>query len=85
VDTSHFKGNYPASCSIEACDLDGGVEPDPADWDSADWTEILDKQELSADAMHSFGVSERVATHVRFHIYPDGGVARLRLLGHPTA
>ena len=85
VDTSHFKGNFPAACSLEACDLGDAAEPAPADWDSVAWTEILAKQELSADAKHSFGVNQQVATHVRFHIYPDGGVARLRLLGQPTA
>jgi allantoicase len=85
VDTSHFKGNYPAACSIEACDLHDASEPDTGDWDAVEWTEILGRQGLTADTKHSFGVTEQVATHVRFHIYPDGGVARLRLLGHPTA
>lgn len=85
VDTSHFKGNFPAACSLDACDLTGTEEPGTGDWDAVSWTEVLTKQELSADTKHSFGVTEQVATHVRFHIYPDGGVARLRLLGAPVS
>lgn len=82
VDTSHFKGNYPAACSLEVCDLGDTAEPGD-DWDSMTWVEALPKQELGPDARHVFELADSVATHTRFHIYPDGGVARLRLIGIP--
>jgi allantoicase len=81
VDTRHFKGNAPGACSLEACRA-----PDvlPAD---AEWMELLGRTPLHPDARHLFegelAVAPRV-THVRFNIYPDGGVARLRLFGHAT-
>jgi allantoicase len=79
VDTSHFKGNYPESCSIEVC----RAETD-ASLDSIDWQELLPNSKLQAHTRHVF-VDELndcgAATHVRFNIYPDGGVSRLRLYG----
>lgn len=79
VDTSHFKGNYPESCSIEVCRAD-----DDTDLDSINWRELLPDKKLQAHTRHVF-VDELkdcgTATHVRFNIYPDGGVSRLRLYG----
>ena len=79
VDTSHFKGNYPESCSIEVCRAD-----DDANFDSLDWQELLPNSKLQAHTRHVF-VGEikdcGAATHVRFNIFPDGGVSRLRLFG----
>lgn len=101
VDTRHFKGNYPESCSLEACDAPGaeagtdaagagapasaGADPDGAAA-SADWTELLPPTPLGPDARHRFReelVAVGPVTHVRFNIYPDGGVSRLRLPGRP--
>ena len=79
VDTSHFKGNYPESCSIEVCRAD-----DNAYFDALDWRELLPSSKLQAHTRHTF-VDEikdcGVITHVRFNIFPDGGVSRLRLFG----
>lgn len=78
VDTSHFTGNYPPACSIEACNSD----TDPGD--ETDWTEILPITPLGSSAHHYAACdSEAVWTHLRLHIYPDGGVARLRAFGRP--
>lgn len=78
IDTSHFTGNYPPACRIEACIVKG----DPAD--GAAWTEILPMTGLGASAHHYLrSNSESVWSHVRLHIYPDGGVARLRVYGEP--
>ena len=78
VDTSHFKGNYPESCSLEGGVLNGD------DLDSIDWRELLPMAKLQAHTKHMF-VNDLVdlgaITHVRFNIYPDGGVSRLRLYG----
>jgi allantoicase len=81
VDTSYFRGNYPESCSIEACAVDG--TPEPARLADTDvWVEILPRSPLAGDSKNSFPVrhGERV-THLRLNIYPDGGVARLRVYG----
>jgi allantoicase len=79
VDTSHFKGNYPESCSIEVCRAG-----DDANFDALDWQELLPNSKLQAHTRHAF-VDEikdcGVVTHVRFNIFPDGGVSRLRLYG----
>lgn len=76
IDTSHFTGNYPPGASLEACFAPGG--PD----DSTQWQEILTKQELKGDSQHFFAAQcSDLITHVRLHIYPDGGVARLRVYG----
>ncbi|MDO9414910.1 allantoicase [Pararhizobium sp.] len=82
VDTSYFTGNYPPHCSIEACFIDGG---DPVE--TTVWTEILAKSPLGPGVLpgahHFFGNGDRetVWTHLRLHIYPDGGIARLRVYG----
>jgi allantoicase len=78
VDTSHFTGNYPPACRIEACNVKG----DPGEGTA--WTEILPLTPLGASAHHYLASrSESVWSHVRLHIYPDGGVARLRVYGEP--
>ncbi|HEX8457807.1 MAG TPA: allantoicase [Pyrinomonadaceae bacterium] len=86
VDTSHFKGNYPESCSLEGSDL-GDAGRDAAALDGAAWTEILPRTKLQAHTRHHFTdelqhATATALTHVRFHIYPDGGVSRLRLYGN---
>jgi allantoicase len=84
VDTCHFKGNYPDSCSIEACNnsddnsvIEGKVE----------WKTILPQQKLNADKEHEYKKEiekHSTITHVRLNIFPDGGVSRLRLFGRIT-
>ncbi|MGH9966248.1 MAG: allantoicase [Pyrinomonadaceae bacterium] len=82
VDTSHFKGNYPEQCSIEAASLDGYPDEEQLLSDSVQWSEILPKSDLKGDSQNPFEIkNNRRVTHVRFKIYPDGGVARLRAYG----
>ncbi len=70
VDTSHFKGNFPESCSLE----------------TEKGEEILPRVKLEADKRHVFqNELKRVsAARVRFRIFPDGGVSRLRIFGSPS-
>ena len=79
VDTCHFKGNYPDSCSIEACvSATNDVE------NIADWKTLLPQQKLSADHIHEFAQEVNALgtiTHIRLNIFPDGGVSRLRIFG----
>lgn len=82
VDTSHFKGNYPEHCSLEAAVIGGHPGTDQLTSDSIQWSEILPKSELKGDSRNPFPISSNQrATHVRLKIYPDGGVARLRAYG----
>jgi allantoicase len=83
VDTSHFKGNFPESCSLEVCAAPRDLI-DPNALGALPWKEILTRIKLQADSLHVYEkelLSADEATHARFHIYPDGGVARLRIFG----
>jgi len=80
VDTSFFTGNFPPHASVEAAHCDGA--PDA----STQWTELLAKTPLAGDDHNFFEIPDadlrrKVWTHLRLHIYPDGGVARLRVYG----
>ena len=84
VDTSFFTGNFPESCSIEAIGL--ARYPSPAELadPSAEWVQIVPRSPLRGDAHNTFPVADGLRfTHVRLSIFPDGGVARLRVMGHP--
>jgi allantoicase len=82
VDTSYFKGNYPEQCSLEACALAGQPDVEQLLDEAVEWTEVLPVSQLRGDSQNPFAVDRfsRV-THLRFKIYPDGGVARLRVYG----
>jgi len=82
VDTSHFKGNYPEGFSLEAVSLDGLPTTEELTSDSLQWTEILPQSNLNGDSANPFLVSnDQRWTHLRLKIFPDGGVARLRVYG----
>ncbi|MBZ5559299.1 MAG: allantoicase [Acidobacteriia bacterium] len=87
VDTRHFKGNAPGACSLEALRLaDGALAQGQALFDQA-WRELLPRTPLQPHARHAFEEELRAigdVTHVRFNIFPDGGVGRLRVYGRPT-
>jgi allantoicase len=81
VDTCHFKGNYPDRCALEACRAPAEAI-DLLNWDKAPWQPILSEQKLQADTIHSFEVaSAETWDYVKLNIFPDGGVARLRVWG----
>ena len=84
LDTSHFIGNFPPAASIEACYCPIG---DPTDYELVEgiqWVEILSTQSLQADSHHFFDIkTDQAFTHIKLNIYPDGGVARLRVYGEP--
>lgn len=78
VDTTHFRGNAPASIKIEAC-----VSADDPN-DDTEWTEILPEIAVEPNSSNVFEVlNQDHWTHLRLNIYPDGGVARLRVYGQP--
>lgn len=80
VDTAWFKGNYPPEVSVEAAVVPG--YPSVAELLDAQWQPIVARVAIKGDAENAFPVSSRTRwTHVRLSIYPDGGVARLRVHG----
>jgi allantoicase len=81
VDTSWFTGNYPPEAAVEGIALDG--HPSVDELLAADgWEPLLARAEIKGDAENAFAVpGHRRVTHVRLRIFPDGGVARLRVHG----
>ncbi|MEX0825566.1 MAG: allantoicase [Acidimicrobiia bacterium] len=85
VDTAHFTGNYPESASVEAIDLAGNPSVVELVRDPGRWSEIVRRTPLRGDTTNEFAASPPLRiTHLRLVIYPDGGVARLRVLGDPV-
>lgn len=85
VDTKHFKGNYPDACSLEVVT---GKWSGNESVDQLTWEEILPRTKLSADSLHVFEnelLRVPEAKLIRFNIFPDGGVSRLRVWGKPAA
>jgi len=82
VDCNHFLGNAPKSCRIEALRVDGYQ---PAKWiadPSREWKELLGDSPTTPGAQNLYAIAdEGTYTHVKLHIYPDGGVARFRVYG----
>src|SRR5215203_713334 len=85
VDTAYFRGNYPEACSLEACAVEG--HPGPEELMGASWTEVLPRSPLQGNAKNPFHIEKDAGrvTHLRLNIYPDGGVARLRVYGEVAA
>lgn len=79
LDTSHFTGNYPPAASIEACYVIGS-DPD----DSTEWKTLLPSVNLAGNSHHYFALADDTPyTHLRVNLYPDGGLARLRVYATP--
>jgi len=83
VGTQWFKGNYPAECSMHGAMLDDMVETLITP-DLEEWQEILPRSPLGPDGKFIFKELNDVGTisHVKLAIFPDGGISRLRLIGH---
>lgn len=80
VDTAFFRGNYPEACAVDGVALPEGTGVEALL--SARWTEVLPRRALDGNSRNVFAVSSPIAfTHLRLRIFPDGGVARLRVHG----
>ena len=76
IDTRYFTGNYPPAAALEVCNCGG----DPGQ--NTQWSELLPETALKGDSHNYFKIDHPgVWTHIRLNIYPDGGVARLRVYG----
>jgi len=81
IDTNHFLGNHPPYASIDAAYIQDATWPenDPA---VINWKEILPKSPLQAGSQNFYEIANQtIFTHLRLNIYPDGGVARLKVYG----
>jgi allantoicase len=82
VDTSHFTGNYPSHCSLEAIDSTRRPSPSICAADDTPWVTLVPRSPLRGNSDNFLSVADqRPWTHVRLNIFPDGGVARLRVYG----
>lgn len=84
IDTNHFLGNHPPYASIEAANItpDENIDFDKADPIAIGWKEILPKSPLQPGSQNFYEIKDKnIYTHLKLHIYPDGGVARLKVYG----
>jgi allantoicase len=81
VDTAFFTGNYPPQISVQGAFVDG--YPSPDELAAADWFELVPRSDAAGDRKNPYPSSgpERLVTHVRLCMHPDGGIARLRVHG----
>jgi allantoicase len=76
IDTRHFTGNFAPATSLEACNTN--TAPDQ----NTQWVMIIPSVSLQGDSHHYFEIDEDLTfSHLRLNLYPDGGVARLRVYG----
>jgi allantoicase len=79
IDTNHFLGNHPPFASIEAVNH---PTTEDIDFENLHWMTILPKSSLQPGSQNFFEIDDsNIYTHLRLHIYPDGGVARLKVYG----
>ena len=76
VDTTHFVGNAPGAVRVSGC------AGDPSS--TSGWVELSPRTPLQPDTPHWFAVGDAhpAVDHVRVNVYPNGGLARVRVLGH---
>ncbi len=76
IDTSHFTGNFPPAASLEG--VYSETEPD----EHTRWRSLVRTTALKGDSHHYLAVSDADPVNwLRLQIFPDGGVARLRVHG----
>jgi allantoicase len=99
LDTKHFKGNFPESVKIDACDASStdisddmvcAATPEMDDI-RVSWFPLLHRSRMGPDREHVFDRdscelvnTDQKVTHVRVSIYPDGGLSRVRIYGQPA-
>ena len=77
IDTSYFSGNQPSKISLQAC-FSKKKLPNK----NSKWITILKKKPTKANSHHFFNIKNKsIFTHIKLNIYPDGGIARIRIYG----
>lgn len=78
INTTFFRGNAPQSVTIEACFA--AQDPDQ----NQQWETLLSQTDVQPHSHNLFEIQDdRPWTHLRLNIFPDGGVARVRVYGEP--
>ena len=76
IDTSFFSGNQPSQASLQACYSKNKPSK------NTNWKTILNKKKLGPDKNHNFKIKNHSTFNfIKLNIFPDGGVARLKLIG----
>jgi len=79
IDTNHFLGNHPPFASIDALNT---MKVPFAELEKANWKEILPRSPLQPGSQNLFEIADHsIYSHLRLNIFPDGGVARLKVYG----
>ena len=77
IDTSYFNGNQPNKVSLDAC-----YSKNKLPNRDSKWINILKKKSTKPNRHHFFNIKNKsIFTHVKLNIYPDGGIARIRIFG----
>jgi len=87
IDTHHFKGNYPDSCTIQTTCILKKISNSSVIRNSTRWKTILNKVKLKANKKHIFvnnKMKKNKVNYLRINIYPDGGISRIRTFGKFT-
>ena len=85
IDTHHFKGNYPDTCSIQTANISKDLSNKSIVNNSKNWKIIVNKSKLSAHKKHIFKkflIKRSKENYLRINIYPDGGISRIRAFGN---
>lgn len=84
IDTAHFLGNHGPFAALDGCNVPADTSPE-ALRDEVVWTPLLPETPMKRGSSNVQAIAaEGVYTHVRLHMIPDGGIARLRVYGHPA-
>ena len=86
IDTHHFKGNYPDTCTLQAAYITKNNSPKIIVENSKKWKLLLNKVKLGAHKKHNFQntlMKNTKINYVKINIFPDGGISRIRLFGDP--
>jgi allantoicase len=85
IDTKFFKGNYPDTFSICTTCSDESDDKTLIE-ESNSWNQLIGRKKLEMNRVHVFKKNELLhqdkITHIRIDIFPDGGIARLKLIGN---
>ena len=77
ISTLYFNGNQPEFASVEGCYSKKKI-PDK----KTKWKLILNKKKTKPSSNNIFNIKNKsVFSHIKLNIFPDGGVARLRVYG----
>ncbi|OBZ83554.1 putative allantoicase [Choanephora cucurbitarum] len=78
VDTSHYRGNYPNKIQLQATQSSQEVPEE-----DVEWTTLIEPSSVGPHNLFYFDLphTDKVFSHAKIVIIPDGGIKRLRLYG----